>query len=142
MNAPWIRYWHGLSPALRRYYRASLWPSLLFIAFVLLLRWPARPTRFPFPLLFRSPLAPMPAMAWMFACYLRFLRDCDELERRIELGAVAWAAGIGLLAAMAAMLLLDAGVAAWSARHVAATLGLLIVCSYALVRALLHRRYP
>ena len=32
MNAPWIRYWHGLSPALRRYYRASVWPSLVFLA--------------------------------------------------------------------------------------------------------------
>ena len=134
MNARWIRYWQGLSPALRRYYRASLWPSLLFIALAVLHEWAARQSGFA--------LAPVPAMAWMFACYLRFLRDCDELERRIELDALAWAAGIGLLAAMAAMLLLDAGVAAWSARHVAATLGLLIVCSYALVRALLHRRYP
>jgi hypothetical protein len=39
------------------------------------------------------------------------------------------------------MLLLDAGVVAWSGRHVAARLCLLLLCSYALVRGLLHRRY-
>ena len=136
------RYGQSLSPALRRYYRASLWPSLLFIGLTLLHEWAARRSGLALPLRIGFALAPALCLAWMFGFYLRFLRDCDELERRIELDALAWAAGIGLLAAMAAMLLLDAGVAAWSARHVAATLGLLIVCSYALVRALLHRRYP
>ena len=142
MNAPWIRYWQGLSPALRDYYRASVLPSLLFLALAFAHEWLARQPAAAPALRLAAALAPAVAMAWLFTCYLRFLRDCDELERRIELDALAWAAGIGLLAAMAAMLLLDAGVAAWSARHVAATLGLLIVCSYALVRALLHRRYP
>ena len=142
MNARWIRYWQGLSPALRRYYRASLWPSLLFIGLTLLHEWAARRSGLALPLRIGFALAPALCLAWMFGFYLRFLRDCDELERRIELGALAWAAGISMLASMAAILLLDAGVAAWSARHVAATLGLLIVCSYALVRALLHRRYP
>ena len=37
--------------------------------------------------------------------------------------------------------LLDAGVVAWSARHVAAWLCLLLLASYALVRGWLHRRY-
>ena len=63
------------------------------------------------PLRLAIALAPVLAMAWMFAAYLRFLRDCDELERRIELGALAWAAGIVLHAAMAALFLLDAGLA-------------------------------
>ena len=136
------RYWQNLSPALQRYYRASAWPSLAFIALAVLHQWTAHKTGVPTEVRMLVALAPVVMMAWLFVHYLRFLRDCDELERRIELDALAWAAGIGLLAAMAAMLLLDAGVAAWSARHVAATLGLLIVCSYALVRALLHRRYP
>ena len=142
MNAVWTRYWQGLSPALRRYYLASLWPSLLFIALAVLHEWATHQSGFAPPLRIGFALAPVLAMAWMFACYLHFLRDCDELERRIELDALAWAAGIGLLAAMAAMLLLDAGVAAWSAKHVAAMVGLLILCGYALTRALLHRRYP
>ena len=36
MTALLSRYWHGLSPALRRYYRASLWPSTAFIALTVL----------------------------------------------------------------------------------------------------------
>ena len=98
------RYWQGLSPALRRYYRASVWPSLAFIALAALHEWATHQPALPLRLAIA--LAPVLAMAWMFAAYLRFLRDCDELERRIELGALAWAAGITLHAAMAAMLLL------------------------------------
>lgn len=142
MNMLFNRYRHSLSPALRRYYRASLWPSLLFIALAMLHEWATHQPGVVPPLRIGFALAPVLCMAWMFACYLRFLRDCDELERRIELDALAWAAGIGLLAAMAALYLLDAGVVAWPAKLVAATLGLLLLCGYALARALLHRRYP
>ena len=87
-------------------------------------------------------LAPVLCMGWMFARSLHFLRDCDELERRIELDSLAWAAGFALLASLAAVFLLDAGVAAWPAKQVAGVLGLILVCVYALVRARLHRRYP
>lgn len=135
------RYWQGLSPALRRYYRASLWPSAAFIALTLLNEWAARQAGLADGARIAFALAPVLAMAWMFGAYLHFLRDCDELERRIELGALAWAAGIVLHAALAAMFLLDAGVVAWSGRHVAAWLCLLLLCSYALVRGVLHRRY-
>ena len=119
------RYWHSLSPALRRYYRASVWPSLVFLALAALHEWASRSG---LPVAWRTTFAlgPVLAMAWMFAAYLRFLGDCDELERRIELGALAWAAGIVLHAAMAALFLLDAGLADWSGRHVAASLGLLL----------------
>ena len=134
------RYWQSLSPALRRYYRASVWPGLAFLAMTVLHEWASRTGQ---STLLRTlfALGPVLAMAWMFAAYLRFLRDCDELERRIELGALAWAAGIVLHAAMAALFLLDAGLADWSGRHVAASLGLLLVVSYALIRGWLHRRY-
>ena len=140
MNARWIRYWQGLSPALRRYYRASLWPSLLFIALAVLHEWAARRSGLALPLRIGFALAPALCLAWMFGFYLRFLRDCDELERRIELDALAWAAGISILATMAALFVLDAGLAAWPASQVTAAIGLLLICSYALVRVLLHRR--
>ena len=135
------RYWQSLSPALRRYYRASLWPSLLFIALVALHEWASQQPAPAMPLRLAFALAPVLAMTWMFAAYLRFLRDCDELERRIELGALAWAAGITLQASMGAMLLLDADLVEWSGRHVAAWLCLLLIISYALIRGWLHRRY-
>ncbi|HSD15793.1 MAG TPA: hypothetical protein VLC71_00850 [Thermomonas sp.] len=142
MNGLASRYWQSLSPALRRYYRASVWPSVAFVAFVVLHECVSRQAGPPASLRTAFALAPVLAMAWMFAVYLRFLRDCDELERRIELDALAWAAGIGLLAVLTAMLLLDAGVVAWPARHVASGIGLLLVGGYGLVRGLLHRRYP
>ena len=135
------RYWQSLSPALRRYYRASVWPGLAFLAMTVLHEWASRTGQ---STLLRTlfALGPVLAMAWMFAAYLRFLRDCDELERRIELDSLAWAAGFALLASLAAVFLLDAGVAAWPAKQVAGVLGLVLVCVYALVRARLHRRYP
>lgn len=136
------RYWKGLSPALRRYYLASVWPSLAFVALAALHEWASRPhAGLAQPWRIGLALAPVLAMAWMFAAYLRFLRDCDELERRIELGALAWAAGIALHGGMAAMFLLDAGLFGWSGRHVAGGLSMLLVISYALMRGSLHRRY-
>ncbi len=142
MNALVARYWQGLSPALRRYYRASLWPGAAFVALTALHEWSTHQPGLPAAWRLAAALAPVACMAWMFACYLRFLRDCDELERRIELDALAWAAGVGLIAAMAALYVLDAGVVAWPARLVASVLGLLLVVAYLLARALLHRRYP
>ena len=136
------RHWQNLSPALRRYYRASLWPSLLFLTAAALHEWATRQAGLATPVRAMLALAPVLCMGWMFARYLHFLRDCDELERRIELHALAWAAGLGLIAALAAMLLLDAGVVAWPAKLVASLLALVITIGYALVRALLHRRYP
>ena len=141
MSAPWSRYWQSLSPALQRYYCRSLLPCLLFLVLAVVHEVVSRLAGVALPVRWATALAPVLAMAWVFAVYLRFLRDCDELERRIELGALAWAAGITLQAAMAAMLLLDAGLAEWSGRHVAAWLGMLLVISYALIRGWLHRRY-
>jgi hypothetical protein len=135
------RYWQSLSPALRRYYRTSLWPSLAFIALVASHEWASRQAGLAPSLRIAFALAPVLAMTWMFAAYLHFLRDCDELERRIELGALAWAAGITLQASMGVMLLLDADLVDWPARLVAAWLCLLLVLSYALIRGWLHRRY-
>lgn len=136
-----MRYWQGLSPALRRYYRASLGPSLLFITLAAVHEWAARQSGLAPHWRIGAALAPAMCLAWLFAHYLRFLRECDELERRIELDALAWAAGIVLQAAMAAMLLLDAGLVAWPGRDVAAWLCLLLLGSYALVRGWLHRGY-
>ena len=135
------RYWHSLSPALQRYYRASIVPGLAFITLAVLHEWASRYGALAPPLRIACALAPVLAMSWMFDVYLRFLRDCDELERRIELHALAWAAGIVLQASMSAMLLLDTGLFDWSGRYVAAWLAMLLVCSYALVRGWLHRRY-
>lgn len=134
-------YWQGLSPALRRYYRASALPGLLFIALSIAHEWATRQAGLAEPLRIAFALAPVLGLAWMFFAYLRFLRDCDELERRIELAALAWAAGIALHGVVACLFLLDAGLVDWQATHATAYLGLLLVGIYALIRAALHRRY-
>jgi len=136
------RYWQSLSPALQRYYFASVWPCVAFMAFVALHEWAAdRQPGLDLPWRICAALSPLLALAWLFATYLRFLRDCDELERRLELGALAWAAGIALHAGMAAMFLLNAGLADWAGQRVAAWLCMLLLFSYALIRGWLHRRY-
>jgi hypothetical protein len=135
------RRWHSLSPALRRYHRASALPCVVFAALAAVHEAVSRQPGVSASLRLFVALAPVACLAWLFTLYLRFLRDCDELERRIELGALAWAAGIVLHVCMACMLLLDAGVASWQPKDVAAGAALLTLLSYALVRARLHRRY-
>lgn len=136
-----LNYWQGLSPALRRYYRASLLPGLLFLVLAFSHEWATAQAQMAAPARVAFALAPVLAMAWMFAAYLHFLRDCDELERRIELDALAWAAGIALHVLMAGLFLLDAGLLDWPAKRIVGTLGLLLMGSYALIRSWLHRRY-
>lgn len=138
---PLKRYWRSLSPALQRYYRASAVPSVLFVGLIALHEWAShRPDLAPqWRIAFA--LAPIVALAWMYAGYLRFLRDCDELERRIESVSLAWAAGIALHAVMACLFAMDAGLIGWPADRAVAYIGLLLIGSYALIRAALHRRY-
>jgi hypothetical protein len=134
-------YWQSLSPALRRYYRVSVLPCLLFVATAMAHEWINREPGAAVAL--RGAFAVMPTliMTWMFALYLRFLRDCDELERRIELGALAWSAGITVLGLIGGIFLLDAGLLEVPTLHALAGLGVMLCGSYALVRAVLHRRY-
>ena len=141
MKHLWLRYWRGLSPALQRYYRAATLPSLLFVCLVVVHDVVSRQTELAMPWRIGFALAPTLSLAWAFTSYLRFLRECDELERRIELGALAWAAGISLHVAITGVFLLDAHLIDWPAQKVAAGIGLTLLCSYALIRSWLHRRY-
>lgn len=135
------RHWHSLSPALQRYYRVSLLPSAVLLGLAALHEWSTRQPGLATSMRMACALAPMLAMAWIFALYLRFLRECDELERRIELLALAWAAGITVHALMAAVFLLDAGLAHWPGKQVAGWSAVLLLGSYGVIRGILHRRY-
>lgn len=136
-----VRYWGSLSPALQRYYRAGIVPSLVFLCLAAVHETVTRQAGLAMPWRVGFALAPVLALAWIFATYLNFLGECDELERRIELGALAWAAGIALHAALTALYLLDAQLVGWPAKDVAAGIALMMLCSYVLVRGWLHRRY-
>jgi hypothetical protein len=129
-----------LSPALKRYYRRSALPLAAWVLLVVARR----------PLLALSEgvagkialaLLPLLGMAWICWEYMRFLRECDELERRIEQLAMAWSVATSLLAATAVLLLHDADAVRWSGVQVCAGLLLLQCATYMVVRWWLHWRY-
>jgi hypothetical protein len=129
-----------LSPALRRYYRRSALPLASWILLVAGRK----------PLLALADdiagkaalaLLPLLGMAWICWEYMRFLRECDELERRIEQLAMAWSVGASLLGATAVLLLHDADAVQWSGTQVCGGMLLLQCSTYAVVRWWLHWRY-
>src|SRR5688572_14642619 len=129
-----------LSPALKRYYRRSALPLASWILLVAGRK----------PLLALADdiagkaalaLLPLLGMAWICWEYMRFLRECDELERRIEQLAMAWSVGASLLLATAVLLLHDVDAVQWSGVQVGAGLLLLQCSTYLVVRWWLHWRY-
>ena len=129
-----------MSPALKRYYRRSALPLAAWILFVAARK----------PLLALAggvagkmalALLPLLGMVWICWEYVRFLRECDELERRIEQLAMAWSVGMSLLAATAVLLLHDADAVRWSGTQVCGGLLLLQCFAYAVARWWLHWRY-
>lgn len=129
-----------MSPALRRYYRRSALPLAAWVLLVAMHR----------PLLALSDgvagkialaLLPLLGMVWICWEYMRFLRECDELERRIEQLAMAWSVATSLLASTTVLLLHDADAVRWSGVQVCGGLLLLQCTTYLAVRWWLHWRY-
>ena len=137
----WSKLLADMSPALRRYYRRSVLPSLAF-ALLVLVRTPllaAAPDDAPW--LVVLGLLPLAGWLWLLREYVRFLRECDELERRIELDALVVGTGAGATAAMALLLLLDVRALHIGAEQVAGVAALVPITVFALARHVLHRRY-
>jgi len=129
-----------LSPALKRYYRRSAlpfaaWALLMFVRQPLLAQSDAVAGKVALALL------PLLALGWICWEYTRFLRECDELERRIEQLAMAWSVGTSLLLATAVLLLHDVDAVRWSGVEVGAGLLVLQCSTYMVVRWWLHWRY-
>ena len=129
-----------LSPALKRYYRRSALPLGAWVLLVAGRR----------PLLALADdvtgkialaLLPLLGLGWICWEYMRFLRECDELERRIEQLAMAWSVATSLLLATAVLLLHDADAVRWSGVQVCAGLLSLQCATYLVVRWWLHWRY-
>lgn len=131
----------NMSPALRRYYRDGVLPSAVFLALVLAQPWLLMLTPVDTPWRGAAALLPMPGLLWILAVYLRFLRECDELERRIELHAMVWSAAVAVHVGLALVFLLDAGTLAWQGELVAAAITLALLSAYILVRSGLHWKY-
>lgn len=130
-----------MSPALKRYYRRSVLPCLAFVVLVLVRR--PLVDALPDGAAWRAGLGLLPLVGWMWlmAEYVRFLRDCDELERRIELDALVVGTGAGVTGAFALLLLLDVHAVRIGAEQVAAIAALVPITVFSLARHVLHRRY-
>jgi hypothetical protein len=137
----WSRLFPEMSPALKRYYWRSLLPSLAFVLLVLV-RVPALDV-----LAEGSPwriavgLLPLAAWLWILREYARFLRACDELERRIELGALVAAMGVGVSVSLALLLALDVRAIALDAERAVGLAALVPLVVFSIARHVLHRHY-
>lgn len=137
----WSRLLPEMSPALKRYYWRSVLPSLAFVLLVLV-RVPTLDV-----LAEGSPwriavgLLPLVAWLWILFEYARFLRACDELERRIELGALVAAMGVSVSVSMALLLMLDVRAIALDAERAVGLAALVPLVVFSIARHVLHRRY-
>lgn len=118
---------------LKRYYLKSILPGLLYIglttgAYVL---EPSAPSQAVKTTLAVLPLLPL---VWIFWLYFRYLGECDELERKIEMDAMAVASMAGLLCGYALLLLHDFGVLGLNARELLSVLVLVICLAYIITR--------
>jgi hypothetical protein len=91
---------------LKRYYIRSLIPLLIYTAMIIGSHYLAEQVALPWlkAALAVSPLLPL---AWIFYYYFNYLAECDELERKIEMDAIAISAMSGVLCGMALLFLSD-----------------------------------
>ena len=125
-----------MRPANLRYHLRSVPPMLLVIALMLLPRW--LPTGLPAALQIAVRLLPM---AFIYLYYLRYLRESDELERKVEVEALALSAIATLMVGLGALMLGEEPGIAPPAETSLIAVVLMQTCSYWLARLWLRRRY-
>lgn len=124
---------------LKRYYLKSIVPGLLCVGLTVAayLMAPSMPSQAAKAGLAVLPLAPL---AWIFWLYFRYLGECDELERKIEMDAMALSSMTGLLAGYS-LLLHDFRVLGLDAREMLSVLVLVIGLVYIVTRYIGIWRY-
>lgn len=125
---------------LKRYYLKSILPGLLCVGLTVAayLMAPSMPSQAAKAGLAVLPLAPL---AWIFWLYFRYLGECDELERKIEIDAMALSSMTGLLAGYSLLLLHDFRVLGLDARQMLSVLVLVIGLVYIVTRYIGIWRY-
>ena len=131
---------HGMSPAMKRMHRRLIASMALMLVTVLVrARWggpdASQSTRLLLSLLVILPFA------WMCLLYGRFLRECDELERAMELSILAWTGGIVFASLPLIMMALNLGLVAWDGPRVVYVVSWLATATMLVVRTVLRRRY-
>ena len=128
-----------MRPAYLRYHLRSIVPLLLVIVLMLLPRW--LPAGLPEAVQVAVRLLPLVPMAFIYLYYLRYLRESDELERKVEVEALALSAIATMLVGLGALLLgEEPGIAPAAEASLVAVL-LVQAGSYWLARLWLRRRY-
>lgn len=128
-----------MRPANRRYYLHSILPLLVMTVLLLLPRW--LPTDFSAPLRNALLLLPLLPFAFVLLLFLRYLRESDELERKVEVEALGLSAVATMLAALGGLLLSRPGGPAPDTGTVLTAVLLAQIGTYWLVRIWLRRRY-
>lgn len=120
---------------LKRYYLKSILPFLLFIGLIVV-AYVLEPS-------VHKPVAkvglamlPMLPLLRLFWLHLRYLSECDELERKIEMDAMAVSSMAGMLVGFGLMLLHDFQVLNLSTREMLSVLVLVIAVTYIVIRGI------
>ena len=113
--------------SLKRYYLRSIVPLLVYALMVVAVHALADGIAAP-ALKSALVLSPLLPFGWIFYRYFQYLAECDELERKIEMDAIAISAMTGVLTGMALLFLLDHGLVSPSKRELVG-IGLGALCA-------------
>ena len=128
-------------PAGRRYIRA-LWPALVLYSLTLFASiWSIRQGIESLPLRGLVAVLPVLPIAWMMHAALRYLREIDELQRRIETEAIGIASLLVALLYFAGGLLQKAKVVDLDAGMAMIWVFPLLCAAYGIAKMVLARRY-
>ncbi len=118
---------------LKRYYLRCIVPMLVYIGLVVASHLLGE--------IFTAPwqkaglaLSPLLAFVWIFYYYFLYLAECDELERKIEMDAIAISAMSGVLCGMALLFLSDHALLVLVQRNVIALIVSAICLGYVITR--------
>ncbi|PJK05219.1 hypothetical protein CO610_11070 [Lysobacteraceae bacterium NML95-0200] len=130
------------SPAFKRYWRRSLPLMLLALPLGATIGYLSAPSMGEHSLWLRLPVLAMMAalLLWSLLDYLRFLRECDEFERKLEHIALLWSSGLVMSCAVLLWTAQAIRLAPLSAAHVLEVLILGFIASWLLIRLFLHWR--
>lgn len=118
---------------LKRYYLKSILPGLLYIGLTIA-AYTLEPSVSSQAVKTGLAVLPLPPLVWIFWLYFRYLGECDELERKIEMDAMAVSAMTGLLAGYSLLLLHDFQVLGLNTREMLSVLVLVIALAYLVTR--------
>jgi hypothetical protein len=118
---------------LKRYYKRCIVPMLVYVALVIFSHHFGEQLTAPW-LKVSLALSPLLAFSLIFYYYFKYLDECDELERKIEMDAIAISSMSGALCGMALLFLSDHALLVLAQRNVIALIVGAICLGYVITR--------